>query len=1215
MPNGVSNQNIQQNYTLNQFTELAEKSADNQELRIRKSNQELSNTPLGFISRNVGSTHAQSNTAVTEAFKHAIQSDPRYAGIAEKLAATLDTSLPPNEPLTPAKVKQAVNTANQMLKANLQANSAARMLSACNVIPEALEGEFRSFTEAYLNAHPEVDLPAILAKDEGNLTEAQRNLSAVEKEKAQYTYDSEQGLKLAKVLTEFLSQPGREVTSLMKIPEKFLSDDPAKADAFAKLVFKHGDDFSTKAMPGLMCGLYREGEPLGAAFRRNLDQKIESTAGTVTSSEELNHFNLLSTEDLARIDAALSDKPMKSIDTRAALLKGMHEALALFVKAHPEFKTPGAQERAELSVLVNKLCAGAMQGHATQESMREIGMSHMFERLLTADTLKAGPQSLFEHLGISPEIGLKMLDQPASRAELLAAVKQLGTFRTADQILQAVTDKASEILTANQATLQKLNGLPTDLQDVAVKLAFPVQDLLSRMADPNTSKTQLLDKYNALAAMLADPEMSDSLRARALSEVVRVLAGRSALITATKNRDTFEELLGGINAIGADKKQPQVVRDACRQTSEIMHAMHFALNSAYKAANPGALDLPPLKPQVVQREEEMDPAVAALLANAGMLKTNSVQRDASPAQLFAAMQQLDADPEFPYNRDEVKAKMEQLRCADYKLVSDMQRSASVALQNYTSEDPNDLYKFMLQLDAIGKYAMDLQEQYPGYDSAALKRIFIDFALTYLSPEQKTAIFNNLTSEVNRDFLGAVNHQLKLEDAIPDKAMAQYTETQKRALAAAKSGLDMLGRAARSLGRELGRQVPDPLFDPNSTKRLYDLPFDNQFAGTFTSAFPKSSGPIEHALFDMKADLSLEKKDRLCQFLKGLKVPAQGKGVPTNVGAYTEGDDFALTFTDAKGEEQEYNWNVRNFAVLAGFKSEELSALLDQTGGNPSAGQLWQVLHGGNAPADLTMDNFVEKYMSATVQEIHAYGQMIGNDTIEPDFFIQLCLDTAGLSPSKLLEKFANCQHEDVVITIDDQQGKKGFFSETLLGDQFWNGKNHYGFDFDAQRAKMPAGSDDNGSTECCKITLIDEQGKEVVYTQKQYFDTENSKREEYLQGFVDSVDKICANKKQLGTVGICTTQALQMGLRYAGSIYRNVTGGTGEHTALDHHISKLPNGNVLVKVTEKPGSLFKFNMQLEVDQEGVAHMTQGSITFPSLDKINTHNQTHQLKIK
>ena len=141
MPNGVSNQNIQQTYTLNQFTELAAKSNDNQELRIRKSNHELSNTPLGFISRNVGSTHAQSNTAVTNAFKAAIQSDPRYAGIAEKLAATLQTSLPDNEPLTPAKVKQAVNTANQMLKANLQANSAARMLSATDVIPKALEAE------------------------------------------------------------------------------------------------------------------------------------------------------------------------------------------------------------------------------------------------------------------------------------------------------------------------------------------------------------------------------------------------------------------------------------------------------------------------------------------------------------------------------------------------------------------------------------------------------------------------------------------------------------------------------------------------------------------------------------------------------------------------------------------------------------------------------------------------------------------------------------------------------------------------------------------------------------------------------------------------------------------------------------------------------------------------------------------------------------------
>ena len=715
--------------------------------------------------------------------------------------------------------------------------------------------------------------------------------------------------------------------------------------------------------------------------------------------------------------------------------------------------------------------------------------------------------------------------------------------------------------------------------------------------------------------MLADPEMTDAERSRAFNEVVRALAGTAGEISAlaSQSAPALEELLGQIYAIGADKNQPQVVRNACKQTAEIIEAMHFALDSALKAADPRSQGLRPIYPIPFDGLPDDAAQIAAkLVGNAG---NRPVQRNASPAEIFAAMQQLDADPKFPYQRDEVKAKMEELGCADYKLVSDMRAKAKITINGYKSGAGDDLYNFMLALESVGLDADELQKQYPGYDSEALKGIFIDFALSYLTPEEKTKIFENLTSEANRDFLSVVNHQVKLEKAIPDNALAKYTETQKRSLASAQSGLDMLGRVAKAIGREIGRPAPDPLFDPDSTKRMYSLPYENRFASLMTATFPKSCGPLEETLYDMKNNLSIEKKDQLKHFLMALKVPSKDQGKPNNVAAYTSTTDFEVKFTDAKGEEQELSWNVRNFSVLAAYKSEELSALLDETGGNPSAAQLWQVLHGGNAPADLTMDNFVEKYMSATVQEIHAYGQMIGNTIMNPDFFIQLCIDTAGLSPAKVLEKFANCQHEDVVITLDDQQGKKGFFYEKLVQAEYWDGSHHYGFDNDSARAKMPPGSTDNGSTECCKITVTDDQGKEVVYTQGQYFNTEKSQRENYLQSIVDAADKICANKKQLGTVGGCTTQVLQMGLRYAGSIYRDVTGGAGEHTALDHHISKLPNGNVQVKVTEKPGSLFKFNTVFEVDQEGVGHLIEASITYPSLDKINEYNQTHQLKIK
>ncbi|MBQ7608530.1 MAG: hypothetical protein IJU76_11270 [Desulfovibrionaceae bacterium] len=57
----VNNISQSTTYTLQQFQDLANQSGDNAELRIRKSNQQLSNTPLGFIARNFGKTQTLSN--------------------------------------------------------------------------------------------------------------------------------------------------------------------------------------------------------------------------------------------------------------------------------------------------------------------------------------------------------------------------------------------------------------------------------------------------------------------------------------------------------------------------------------------------------------------------------------------------------------------------------------------------------------------------------------------------------------------------------------------------------------------------------------------------------------------------------------------------------------------------------------------------------------------------------------------------------------------------------------------------------------------------------------------------------------------------------------------------------------------------------------------------------------------------------------------------
>ncbi|MBO6002851.1 MAG: hypothetical protein J6P53_05070, partial [Mailhella sp.] len=155
----------------------------------------------------------------------------------------------------------------------------------------------------------------------------------------------------------------------------------------------------------------------------------------------------------------------------------------------------------------------------------------------------------------------------------------------------------------------------------------------------------------------------------------------------------------------------------------------------------------------------------------------------------------------------------------------------------------------------------------------------------------------------------------------------------------------------------------------------------------------------------------------------------------------------------------------------------------------------------------------------------------------------------------------------------------------------------------------------------CKITIV-RDGQEQVFTQKEYNDF--NVREEaqgrthprgqlghpYLKRIVDAARPLCQNDAQLATVGLCTTQAVQMSLRYSGQIYKDVTGGVLEHTALDHRIEKQEDGSVKVTITEKPGSLFKFRMEINVDAQGSPTMTRGEVTFPSLDKWNTYKQAH-----
>uniref|UniRef100_UPI00386A6C0E hypothetical protein n=1 Tax=Succinivibrio sp. TaxID=2053619 RepID=UPI00386A6C0E len=111
------------NLTLDDFKRIASESQDKAEIRIRKSDGTLSNTPLGFISRNIGFSHSQSNNEVTLAFWSALITNDKYASVSNNLRRTLTTMVKNGAALTPSKINEAIKLADNLLNAHNKAKS------------------------------------------------------------------------------------------------------------------------------------------------------------------------------------------------------------------------------------------------------------------------------------------------------------------------------------------------------------------------------------------------------------------------------------------------------------------------------------------------------------------------------------------------------------------------------------------------------------------------------------------------------------------------------------------------------------------------------------------------------------------------------------------------------------------------------------------------------------------------------------------------------------------------------------------------------------------------------------------------------------------------------------------------------------------------------------------------------------------------------------
>ncbi|MCR5813117.1 MAG: hypothetical protein K6G15_01305 [Desulfovibrio sp.] len=829
------------------------------------------------------------------------------------------------------------------------------------------------------------------------------------------------------------------------------------------------------------------------------------------------------------------------------------------------------------------------------------------------------------------------LDSPLGRAALRGAdfreaatqaVLSLHSNHTTADIQRVVQEQAQNYLAAHGAALRSLDTAAQNLNehqlDMLVRVAVPFVALSQTTADAQSSDVALLRQANLAAEKFFSPGMTADDRSVVVKTLTKALFGQKdqdSMTTACQNaKSRLESLLGQLQTVLQQPGTSPLIRECCDNTATLLNVFYANMLEYVPEQQQQALLLQPQQHPAAnpQMALQMEPP----LPGVGNLPLQHIPRKATSAEIFTAVHKLEANGENKLAAYLLPI-MEKTGCADTELLNRLSGFATSRLQTafaslHTNGDyATDLKHFYNDLKQFGDDIQAAAARFPQYASGEIAKLRVDMFIATHTDEELAKTLDALQSpEAQLGLSVLYNHAIKENEALSTLPAAQsdIAARSKASLNTVFATLGTLPLLMHGIAAKLGRPEPGPLvFDPD--KSIRDLPQHDQLAPILPSLFHAHLNKLDTRLFPIKANLSQNQYDQLKNFFANLTLPDGSK-----VGSYDEvqSREFAVD-NPHRDEDDPETWSVDTLAMVLSFHAWSLSRLLEQTNGQPQPAQLWGVLHGGQPPQDLNLDNFTAKLMQRMSEEVDAFETMLGNKLTSLDNFVFNAHNNYGIPPFVLMDKFSNVQHEDVTLRMRDQTLHQGLF-DLKPNTQFMHGKDAYGFGCDFIRAGMPPGAK-HVSDEGCKITIVS-AGQEHVFTWKEYVDFTRSEAEQgrtypsgelghpYMQNIVNAARPLCQNDLQLGTVGLCTTQAVQMALRYSGQIYKDVSGGALEHTALDHRIEAGENGTVKVTITEKPGSLFRFRMEISVDPQGNPTMNQGEITFPSLDKWNAYKQEH-----
>ncbi|MBQ7738828.1 MAG: hypothetical protein IJT59_04170, partial [Desulfovibrionaceae bacterium] len=453
----------------------------------------------------------------------------------------------------------------------------------------------------------------------------------------------------------------------------------------------------------------------------------------------------------------------------------------------------------------------------------------------------------------------------------------------------------------------------------------------------------------------------------------------------------------------------------------------------------------------------------------------NIERNATSGKIFTTLKELEKG-----KSDTAKIFMplvEQTRCTDVVLLKEIYSpitgNITSALNSIYKNGAyaHDLKHYYEDIFTIGKSIMYVAGKFPEYSSNDISNLYADVFIATHTDEQLAKILEGLQSEESQLALNVLfNHANK--ESLARKA------TPNDKLDQTFSALSVLEQIQSKIAQKLQRPAPDSIFknfDPNKTIR--DLPLQDQLNTVLPEQFTRHLSNFDVKIFMAKDRLNDADYNQLKNFVSNLRLP-DGKKVGTGM----NNSEFTTTYTNKLGETEEDTWNLNNFSSIFAYNARKVSNLLKETNGQPTAAQLWDAVHGGQPPSNLTMNNFAETLMHRMTQEVHDYLNLIGLNLGINDF-IHLCDTSVGIPIGTIIDKLSHANEEDVTFTMQDQVMETGLFGAGS-GAEYADGYQIYGFGNDFYRTQMPLGAR-NISDEGCKITVV-VNGKEQVFTQTEY---------------------------------------------------------------------------------------------------------------------------------